>query len=197
MRASSRNQKQTLILLNSRRSALNAPRHLSWHMSRRLSRKLSLLGLGITVGVGLPVLVYASQQPAINDRSQHPSPIQSSDQTDITTSPPLLSEGGISLEVSSDAQGASPPSDSVSKPEVPKAHVTINGEAVPLTNGSISKTLQDNSGNVVDIQVQVDSNSTSQSVSSSDGSVHISVESSSSSTGSATTDDPIRGSPRR
>lgn len=191
MHASSTNQKQKLSLLKSRRSASRAPRPLE-KLSRIQRRRLGILTVGIIAGLGFPALAYAAQQNLLHPG---PTPQAQSASTHInidTSSSPTQGEDFLSPDDQTvDKSQASPADDE------PAATVVINGENVPLVNGSVSKQVPTSNDGNVDVQVMVDNSSTSSSVSSSSTSTEINIDSSSSTSAGNETSIDIRGSPRR
>jgi len=69
--------------------------------------------------------------------------------------------------------------------------VTINNEAIPVDNGTVERTFTDSNGSTYSVKVNVDSNSTSDSSSRSHTDINIH------SSGTSSTDNATRGSPRR
>ena len=195
MHASSTNQKQKLSLLKSRRTATSAPRPLEM-LPRTHRKRLGILVAGLIAGLGFPALAFAVQQSL-----DQPGPAQNSQSAsthiNVNTSPsPTTGEDFLSPD---DGSGANTRDASSSNPadSEPAATVIINGEQVPLVNGSITKQIPASGAGNVDVDVTVDHSSSGSANSSSNSSTEIHIDSSTSSSTDHETNIDIRGSPRR
>ena len=191
MNSSSSDQRQKLIPTKFRRPAASALRPFIY-LAQNRKKRLGLLGLGILTGIGLPALALAGgqqpdeQPPSAAASRQHTS----STRVQINTQSSLDSGEDFSLDAPAESSNETTQS---SAQDAPAASVTINGEDVPLVDGSVTRQTTDGSGNIVDIQIDVENAQTSSLDSDSSSSTDVSIESSS------TTDEssrPIRGSPR-
>lgn len=188
METSSRHQKQKLTLTESHRLARNTFRQLPF-LSKSPLKRFSLIGAGVVAGLGIPVLAIASQHTPSSD-SKASSQAQSTDIHINSSTSSDTEEVFSTVEVDSEpaADSAAPNQAAESNSDV---QVMINGEPVPLVDGSVSQTIISNgNSSQVDVNVSVDGSSTSSSSNKTD----ISIETSSSSTEDTNT---TRGSPRR
>ena len=183
MEASSNHQKQKLPLLKRRRLARSIVRQFI-PLPQSPLKRIGIVSASILTGVGVPAaLVFAAQQP--NPETQKTQSTGSSTVT-IHSTTSSQAEGASSLQ-GFDANA----SDSTQSPNA-NTQVVINGESVPLTDGTVSQEITNNSGTHVDINVTIDHSTTSSSSSST--TTDISIDSSSS---SSSDDQNPRGSPRR
>lgn len=185
MDTSSRRQKQKLTLLK--------PRHLARSIVRQFIplpasplKRLGLVSAGLLTGVGLPALVFASQQHGSTTQK-----VQTTGSSTVT----IHSTASSRAEGAASVQGQSllgTPEAKTSSGPVVDTNVVINGETVPLGNdGTVTEHITNEDGSHVDINVTIDHTTTSSS--SSNNTTDISIDSSSSTSSQNIT----RGSPRR
>jgi len=180
MATSADHQKQKLPLLKSRRLARSIVGQFIPLPESPLKR-LGLVGVGVLTGVGVPALVFASQQQAT------PGKVQSASSSTVT----------IQSTASSDQEGAVSPSEtnsssSASSGTATDTSVVINGEKIPLPDNSSSTTqVVNQDGSQLDVNITVDHATTGTS---SRNSTSISIDSSSS---TESGQNSVRGSPRR
>lgn len=182
MDTSSRHQKQKLTLLKPRRLALSIVGQFIPLPESPLKR-IGLVGAGILTGVSLPAFVFASQQQVPTHK------VETTGSSTVT----------IQSTASSHAEGATSFQNQPLQTDDPKAQnqsttdatVVINGEQVPLTEGTVSEQIVNEDGSRVDINVTIDHTTSSNS---SSNTTDIYIDSSSSTTNEQNT---TRGSPRR
>lgn len=135
MQLSPENQRQKLNLLKPRRPASLASRQIA-RISSSPMRKLGLFVAAFLSGLGLTAVASALQH-------QTPTSSSSNKQTNSTTITSHQTTG--------------------SNPEKSQSYVTINGDAIPLKNGNISRSYTTSSGAHVDLNVQTKHTENSQS----------------------------------
>jgi len=180
MATSARHQRQKLNLLKFRRSALGTPRPIV-RLPESPLKSIGIVSLGVIVGFGVPTVVASQQHSPSKTSSQENS-------SNVTIETTTSSSTGEVFSSSDEPQAkASEPG---------SATVKINGEAVPLENGSVTRTYTDSFSGNVDVSVTIDHSSHSSSSTSSSTSTNISIDSSSASS-DGSSQYPTRGSPRR
>lgn len=184
MATSADHQKQKLTPLKSRRLAQNIIGQFIPLPGSPLKR-FSLIGAGLLVSIGTPVLVLASQHPKSPSRNMESAAAST---VTIQSTASSHAEGAVSL------YGKAPETqtDQSSQTSPVNTTVVINGETVPTTGNSVSERILNDDGSRVDIDITIDDSTPS---SSSSNSVNISIDSPSSSSTVDQTD--TRGSPRR
>lgn len=179
MATSADHQKQKLPLLKSRRLARSIVRQFIPLPESPLKR-LGLVSIGVLTGVGVPALVFASQQQASPEKVQ---PASSSTVTIQNTASSDHEEAVSSSETNS--------SSAASTDAVTDTNVVINGETIPIPDGSVSKQVISQDGSQLDVDITVDHTTTGTS---SNNTTSITIDSYSSTTSGQ---DSVRGSPRR
>lgn len=151
-------------------------------------KRVSLIGIGVLTGVGVPAIVFATQQQAV------PLKAQSTTSSTVTIQNTAPSDNeGASTSTSSAASSVKIHS-AENSPD--NTSVTINGEEIATGNGTVSRQIINDDGSQVNVDVSIDNNTTTANTSgSSTNSTHIYVNSSSSS--STDGQNSVRGSPRR
>lgn len=183
MQSSSRHQQQTHILSKLRRPAPGTERQ-SVRPTRMPKKRLTIITLGMVAGLGVPTLVFASQQHFTTNSSTEVSrPEKSTPLETSSTTEEVFSSSAIEMQIETTPE--------TSGGTVGQA--TINGETIPLTNGSVTTRHIDGDSNSVDVDISVNNGDTSTSISSS-SSTEIHIESNSSSDDETNN---TRGSPRR
>lgn len=177
MAASANHQKQKLTLLKPRRLARSIVRQFI-PLPQAPLKRLGFVGISVLTGVGVPALVFASHQQATPEKTQSTG----SSTVTIQSTASSRTEEAASFSSSPDAQPHSSPD----------VTVVINGETVPIPEGSVSEQVMNSDGSQLDVSITVDQ--TASSSSSTRNSTNIDIDSSSSSTDGQ---DPVRGSPRR
>lgn len=183
MPSSWKRQQQTYYPTKSRRYAHRTVRH-PFHFIGTPKRRLIIVSLSIVASLGLPALVLATQQYSKGDSSPTvTSPDQPTPLVTSSTNEEVFSSSVVDVQVLSSPKSSS---------EI-VGQATVNGEVIPLMNGSSTTRLIEGDSNSVEVDVSVKNGDSSTSVSSS-SSTEVNVESHSSSNSDT---NQTRGSPRR
>lgn len=184
-------RKQTLSLKNFRRFALSSPQPPALQKPRYRFRSSSLL-VGLTATVGITSIAFAATQQGFHPKSNQINKASTS------TSTPLHNQQSVNADINIQNAGSS--NNTTQQDEVApgaaainnsNAQVTINNESIPINNGTIQRTFTDSNGSTYSVTVNVDSDSTSESADHSYTDINIH------SSGSSSSDNMTRGSPRR
>ena len=165
---------------------------------RRYTRPMRTSGIiiaGITTVAGVSSLAFALQHENIPHSS-----VKNTSNSSVTA-PGISTESSSSISIEASSQPvAEDPLPSSSPSSIPEptitGNATINGESIPLTQGTVERTFTDSSGTQHSVSISIDGQSTVVESNSSSTNTNISIDSHSSSS----TDDTrniTRGSPRR
>lgn len=183
METSAHHQKQKRILSKPHRLARSIVGQFT-SLSESPLKRVSIIGIGVLAGVGVPAIVFASQQQVSPRKVQPTTPSTASSQRSAPST----------------AEGASPSSDetlsAIPLPESESANsiVTINGEKIATDNGSVSRQIVNSDGSQVNIDISIENTPDTNSSNTSTNSTQINVNSSSTKVSGQNT---VRGSPRR
>ena len=192
MHRNRKTQKQTLSLKSFSHLASSSPRPLALQKHRFKLRSSSLL-VGLTATVGITSIAFAATQQTVSPKSNQ------TNKASTSTSTPLVNQhsvdANVKIQSSTDADGTTQQTDGnvqgSSAINNGNTQVTINNETIPVDNGTVERTFTDSNGSTYSVKVNVDSNSTSDSSSRSHTDINIH------SSGTSSTDNATRGSPRR
>jgi len=179
MAASSSHQKQKLTLLKPRRLARSIVGQFIPLPESPLKR-LGLVSIGMLTGVGVPALVFASQQQTAPEKAQSTS----SSTVHVQSTASSDQEGAVS-------QSETSLSSSASSDATTDTSVVVNGQTIPVPEGSSHTHVVNQDESQLDINIIVDRTTTGTS---SNNSTSIIIDSSSSTDSGQ---NPVRGSPRR
>lgn len=191
MGTSSKHQKQKLTLTETSPLA----RYTNFKRTHRAkkSKRATVLGLGILGAVTLPALVYASSNPQLNPFSKSNASQSTSIKIESNTSSQPEEVFSISEETTEQPGSETAPSDS-NGDAMPNVDVTVNGQSIPVTEGTTSRVIENDDGSTVEVDVSAHS-STSDSSESSRSSTRVRTHSSTSSSTSLDSTITTRGSP--
>lgn len=186
METSAYHQKQKRILSKPHRLARSIVGPFV-SLSETPLKRVGLISIGVLTGVGVPAIVFATQQQATPHKEQSTAPSTAAFQT----STPSAKEGASVSTSSAASSGISPSHNNSSS----NTSVIINAEKIATDNGTVSRQIVNDDGSQVNIDVTIANNSTADvSGSSSTNSTHVYIDSSSSTVDGQNS---VRGSPRR
>jgi len=185
-------QRQTLSLKNFRTFAFHNPQPLALQKQRFKLRPSSLL-VGLTATVGITSIAFAATQQGVHPKSNQFNKASTSTSTPLDNQHSI--DANVKIQNSSTSDGSTQQSNSEAQGSSAigngNTQVTINNESIPMSNGTVERTFTDSNGSTYSVKVNIDSNSTSESSSHSHTDINIH------SSGTSTTDNATRGSPRR
>lgn len=145
-------------------------------------KRAGIIGVGILTGIGVPTLVFASQQQVTPKKDQPTS----------TSTVTVQSSASSDSEEAASSSGPTSSAQSQSDQDADST-VVINGESVPTTEQPISRQIVNSDGSTLDVNITIDNNSSGDTANSSNN-TRVYINSNSSTT---TGRDGVRGSPRR
>ena len=183
METSAHHQKQKRILSKPHRLARSIVGQFT-SLSESPLKRVSIIGIGVLAGVGVPAIVFASQQQTAPRKMQSTAPSTATSQN----AAPSTDEGAASLSASITHTTSS--AEDLSK----NTSMTINGEKIATDNGSVSRQIVNSDGSEVNVDISIENTPSTTVSGTSTSSTHVYVDSSSSAVNGQ---NPVRGSPRR
>lgn len=178
METSSKHQKQKLTLTETSPLARHTDFKLP-HRAKKSKRATTVLGIGILGAVTLPALVYASFGQQLNPFTKSNASQSTSIKIENSASSSPDEAFSISEETTDQPDDSTPSPDNLSD-TAPNVDVTVNGQSIPVTEGTTSRTIENDDGSTVEVDVS-SHNSTSDSSESSRSSTRVRTHSSTSS----------------